>query len=231
MWQDKRARGGVGVGVAPAGIFAPRPMGRRGAESGISLNFPDNPRGAPPTARQSPTPQPYATVRSEGLGVDGRIAFVAADHYAGRPSPLPSQPTRPPYRACAVGCSPALDRRPQHRPPGPSLAGIGHKGAVTGRMCCALRPLRQARSRTTPGAPQNRHCGQGRIYRSGGLRPPVHAPASAWPRAAPLAIVLVAEGARPAGRLNPAPGPLARPLRALRAAAGAAGVDPPVRPR
>jgi hypothetical protein len=38
-------------------------------------------------------------------------------------------------------------------------------------------------------------------------------------------------GARPAGRLNPAPGPLTRPLRALWAAASAAGVDLSDRPR
>jgi hypothetical protein len=38
-------------------------------------------------------------------------------------------------------------------------------------------------------------------------------------------------GAEPAGRLNPAPGPRSGPGAPLGAAAGAAGVDPPVRPR
>ena len=95
-----------------------------------------------------------------------RIAFVAADQYS----------------VAVVGVS---ARRAGDRPGRASLAGNSHKGTRAQlRVGCAAptdpcaRPLAAPRViglSVGPIRSQNRHCGQGRIYGSLGLRPLVPA--------------------------------------------------------
>ena len=130
----------------------------------------------------------WGALERAGLGNEGRIGLSPAllNSLAIARGPDSAADLAP-----VVGCSPALENRPGRRVRAPSLADIVDKGALTGRVGYT-HPTLAVRLRPTPGGPIVRRswrrpgpsCGQWRIYRSHGLRPPrPMRQTTAWTRA------------------------------------------------